>query len=92
MNLSWALATVPKKEVKRRVLSTARLERSYDVSSPRYHVATGTDREQDAIEALNSLQTPYTILEDRRKAGIRLDKNVNTQMKDCLARIGYSVS
>ncbi|RDW75864.1 folylpolyglutamate synthase [Coleophoma crateriformis] len=52
--------------------------------------ATITEWMQDAIEALNSLQTPYEILEARRKAGIRLDKNVNVQMKDCLARIGYS--
>lgn len=46
---------------------------------------------QDAIDALNSLQTPYNIIEARRKAGIRPDAASIKEMKVYLERIGYSV-
>lgn len=46
---------------------------------------------QDAIDALNSLQTPYAIIEARRKAGIRPDETSILEMRDYLRRIGYSV-
>lgn len=32
------------------------------------------------------------MLEERRKAGIRLDENVKTEMRAWLKRIGHSVS
>jgi hypothetical protein len=32
------------------------------------------------------------MLEERRKAGIRLDENVNEEMRAWLKRIGHSVS
>ncbi|KAK3341808.1 tetrahydrofolylpolyglutamate synthase [Lasiosphaeria hispida] len=46
----------------------------------------------DAIDALNSLQTPFAIIEARRKAGIRPDANSVLEMRAYLARIGYSSS
>lgn len=48
-------------------------------------------RLQDAIELLNTLQTPFKILKERRDAGIRIDKSANEEMRKCLAYIGYSV-
>ena len=44
---------------------------------------------QDAIDALNSLQTPFALIEARRKAGIRPDANSVREMRGYLARIGY---
>ena len=46
---------------------------------------------QDAIDALNSLQTPFAVLEARRKAGIRTDATAVREMRAYLARIGHSV-
>ncbi|ORY54852.1 Mur ligase [Pseudomassariella vexata] len=46
----------------------------------------------DAIDALNSLQTPYAIIEARRKAGIRPDAASISEMRVYLRRIGYSPS
>ncbi|KAK7983855.1 folylpolyglutamate synthase [Apiospora arundinis] len=43
----------------------------------------------DAIDALNSLQTPYAIIEARRKAGIRPDATSIAEMRTYLRRIGY---
>lgn len=46
----------------------------------------------DAIDALNSLQTPYPIVEARRKAGIRPDATSIAEMRVYLQRIGYEPS
>ncbi|KAI0149730.1 FolC bifunctional protein [Hypoxylon sp. NC0597] len=46
----------------------------------------------DAIDALNSLQTPYAIVEARRKAGIRPDATSIAEMRVYLQRIGYEPS
>ncbi|KAI1098583.1 FolC bifunctional protein [Jackrogersella minutella] len=46
----------------------------------------------DAIDALNSLQTPYAIVEARRKAGIRPDATSIAEMQVYLRRIGYATS
>ncbi|KAI0505789.1 tetrahydrofolylpolyglutamate synthase [Xylaria bambusicola] len=46
----------------------------------------------DAIDALNSLQSPYAIIEARRKAGIRPDATSIAEMRLYLGRIGYSPS
>ncbi|OTA63996.1 FolC bifunctional protein [Hypoxylon sp. EC38] len=46
----------------------------------------------DAIDALNSLQTPYAIVEARRKAGIRPDASSIAEMRVYLQRIGYKPS
>ena len=46
---------------------------------------------QDAIDALNSLQTPFAVIEARRKAGIRPDATSIKEMRAYLARLGYSV-
>lgn len=44
----------------------------------------------DAIDALNTLQTPFAVIEARRKAGIRPDAQSVKEMRAYLARIGYS--
>ncbi|RGP74797.1 folylpolyglutamate synthase [Fusarium longipes] len=51
-----------------------------------------TYNRQDAIDALNSLQTPYDIVEARRKAGIKPNAVSIQEMKTYLHRIGYSPS
>ncbi|KAI1334104.1 FolC bifunctional protein [Xylariaceae sp. FL0016] len=56
-------------------------------------MATITGRSyNDAIDALNSLQTPFAILEARRKAGIRPDAGSIAEMRSYLRRIGYAPS
>ncbi|KAL7620229.1 Folylpolyglutamate synthetase [Parahypoxylon ruwenzoriense] len=55
--------------------------------------ATHTGRTyNDAIDALNSLQTPYVVVEARRKAGIRPDASSIAEMQVYLHRIGYAPS
>ncbi|CAM1504511.1 Fc.00g021020.m01.CDS01 [Cosmosporella sp. VM-42] len=44
----------------------------------------------DAIDALNSLQTPFAIIEARRRAGIRPDAASIKEMRAYLRRIGYT--
>ncbi|KAI1762314.1 FolC bifunctional protein [Hypoxylon sp. FL1150] len=46
----------------------------------------------DAIDALNSLQTPYAIVQARRKAGIRPDAASVAEMQVYLRRVGYAPS
>ncbi|KAI4601009.1 Folylpolyglutamate synthetase [Pestalotiopsis sp. 9143b] len=46
----------------------------------------------DAIDALNSLQTPYAIIEARRKAGVRPDAASIAEMRVYLRRIGLTPS
>ncbi|KAK0631626.1 putative folylpolyglutamate protein [Immersiella caudata] len=46
----------------------------------------------DAIDALNSLQTPFAIIEARRKAGIRPDATSVQEIRGYLHRIGYTPS
>lgn len=52
--------------------------------------ATAGRTYNDAIDALNSLQTPYDVIEARRKAGIRPDAASVREMRAYLARVGYS--
>ncbi len=66
--------------------------RTYDVSYTSWTPIRTTHAIKDAIDALNTLQTSFRVLEERRKAGIRLDENVNAEMRAWLKRIGYSVS
>ncbi|KAL2157172.1 hypothetical protein VTH06DRAFT_6393 [Thermothelomyces fergusii] len=51
--------------------------------------AAATRTYNDAIDALNSLQTPYAVIEARRRAGIRPDAASVREMRAYLARIGY---
>ena len=46
---------------------------------------------QDAIDALNSLQTPFAVIEARRKAGIKPNEASMHEMRVYLTRIGYTV-
>lgn len=46
---------------------------------------------QDAVDALNTLQTPFAVIEARRKAGVRPDEASVREMRAYLARIGYTV-
>ncbi|GAP88765.1 putative folylpolyglutamate synthase [Rosellinia necatrix] len=56
-------------------------------------MATETARTyNDAIDALNSLQTPYAIIEARRKAGVRPNATSIAEMRAYLGRIGYTLS
>ncbi|KAK4246229.1 Mur ligase [Corynascus novoguineensis] len=50
---------------------------------------TRTRTYNDAIDTLNSLQTPYAVIEARRAAGIRPDAASVREMRAYLARIGY---
>ncbi|KAK3335297.1 tetrahydrofolylpolyglutamate synthase [Cercophora scortea] len=53
--------------------------------------STSTSRTyNDAIDALNSLQTPFAVIEARRKAGIKPGATSIQEMRTYLARIGYS--
>ncbi|OAA81103.1 Folylpolyglutamate synthetase [Akanthomyces lecanii RCEF 1005] len=52
---------------------------------------TTTRSYNDAIDALNTLQTPYEVIEARRKAGVKPDAASIKEMRTYLNRIGYSV-
>ncbi|OAR02505.1 hypothetical protein LLEC1_05451 [Akanthomyces lecanii] len=54
--------------------------------------ATTTRSYNDAIDALNTLQTPYEVIEARRKAGVKPDAASIKEMRTYLNRIGYSTS
>ncbi|KAF9869962.1 folylpolyglutamate synthase [Colletotrichum karsti] len=47
---------------------------------------------KDAVDALNTLQTPFAVIEARRKAGVRPDEASIKEMRAYLARIGYTTS
>ncbi|KAK3329110.1 Mur ligase [Apodospora peruviana] len=53
-------------------------------------MASKTRTYNDAIDALNSLQTPFAVIEARRKAGVRPDAVSVKEMRTYLTRIGYS--
>ncbi|KAM6532096.1 Folylpolyglutamate synthetase [Fusarium solani] len=57
-----------------------------------YTMASSSRSYNDAIDALNSLQTPFDIIEARRKAGIRPDAVSIKEMRTYLHRIGYTPS
>lgn len=45
---------------------------------------------KDAIDALNTFQTPFAVIEARRKAGIRPDESSVREMKAYWARLGHT--
>ncbi|KAH8770921.1 Mur ligase [Diaporthe sp. PMI_573] len=45
---------------------------------------------EDAIDALNTFQTPFAVIEARRKAGIRPDESSVREMKAYWARLGHT--
>ncbi|KAJ0339633.1 hypothetical protein COL154_011309 [Colletotrichum chrysophilum] len=47
---------------------------------------------KDAVDALNTLQTPFAVIEARRKAGVRPDEASVKEMRAYLARIGYTTA
>ncbi|KAG8422039.1 Folylpolyglutamate synthetase [Metarhizium acridum] len=53
-------------------------------------MATVNRTYNDAIDALNSLQTTYAVIEERRKLGIKPDASSIREMRAYLARIGYT--
>ncbi|KAK0383953.1 hypothetical protein NLU13_8042 [Sarocladium strictum] len=55
-------------------------------------VMTATRTYDDAIDALNTLQTPFKQLQARHKAGIKPDASFVHEMRVCLGRIGYTPS
>ncbi|WQF87092.1 Putative folylpolyglutamate synthetase, mur-like, catalytic domain superfamily [Colletotrichum destructivum] len=54
-------------------------------------MATAGRTYNDAVDALNTLQTPFAVIEARRKAGIRPDEASVKEMRAYLARVGYSI-
>jgi folylpolyglutamate synthase len=58
-------------------------------SSSAIHVQA--NNHQNAVDLLNTLQTPFRVLRKRRDAGTRLDETVNDDVRKCLDQIGYSV-
>ncbi|KAG6027046.1 methionine-synthesizing 5- methyltetrahydropteroyltriglutamate--homocysteine methyltransferase, partial [Claviceps citrina] len=60
--------------------------------APARRMTTSSRTYADAVDALNSLQTPYAVVEARRKAGIRPDASSMREMRAYLARIGYTPS
>ncbi|KAJ8070391.1 hypothetical protein OCU04_000767 [Sclerotinia nivalis] len=57
----------------------------------RKFIATMAERTyDDAINALNTLQTPYEVLKKRWEARIKLDEGANQEMRQHLTRIGYT--
>ena len=46
---------------------------------------------QDALECLNSLQTPFAILEERRRLGLKLDASAIDEMRQWVRRAGHEV-
>ncbi|KAF7559376.1 hypothetical protein G7046_g4772 [Stylonectria norvegica] len=53
-------------------------------------MASSSRSYNDAIDALNSLQTPFAVLEARRKAGLKPDAASIKEMRAYLRRIGYT--
>jgi folylpolyglutamate synthase len=64
--------------------------RTYNVGNDQIPLDSVLTNAQDAIDALNSLQTPYAVIEARRRAGIRPDAASVREMRAYLARIGYA--
>ncbi|ATZ45678.1 hypothetical protein BCIN_01g04170 [Botrytis cinerea B05.10] len=58
--------------------------------SRRFIATMGERTYDDAINALNTLQTPYEVLKKRWEAGIKLDEGANREMRQHLTRIGYT--
>ena len=67
--------------------------RNYAVSFQRRvsHLAC-TKSDQDAIVALNSLQTSFAVLEERRKQGHKMDDSAVHEMRQWISRAGHAVS
>ncbi|KAF4626040.1 hypothetical protein G7Y89_g12124 [Cudoniella acicularis] len=55
----------------------------------RYSVLTNRTYDE-ALDLLNTLQTPYEVLKDRREKGIRIDVEANEEMRRCLGKMGYT--
>ncbi|KAJ0122251.1 tetrahydrofolylpolyglutamate synthase [Diaporthe amygdali] len=52
--------------------------------------AAPTRTYEDAIDLLNTFQTPFAVIEARRKAGIRPDESSVREMRAYWARLGHS--
>ncbi|KAI9171688.1 Folylpolyglutamate synthase [Paramyrothecium foliicola] len=53
-------------------------------------MASSSRSYNEAVDALNSLQTPYAVLEARRKAGIKPNGSSVNAMREYLTRIGHT--
>lgn len=65
--------------------------RTYDVSFLSFLFRVSTNHVQDAINHLNTLQTPYAELKRQWDAGIIRGAEDLQHTKDCFARLGYVV-
>ena len=50
-----------------------------------------TKSNQDAITSLNSLQTSFAVLEERRRQGHKMDDSAVREMREWISRAGYNV-
>ena len=66
-------------------------EQNLQRKSPYPLQSTRAHQTQDAVDLLNTLQTPYAVLRQQGEAGIRIDKSANEETRKCLTQIGYSV-
>lgn len=78
--------------------SSSPLGRTYNVlppqtpSQPPFRTQLTLPIPQDAIDALNTLQTPHSVIAARRAANVRPDAHSLAEMRAYLSRIGYSPS
>jgi hypothetical protein len=53
--------------------------------------STKSNTSQDAVDLLNTLQTPFGVLKKRWDAGVHIDEVKNLELRTSLSQIGYSV-
>ena len=50
-----------------------------------------TDEPKDAVTALNTLQTPFAVLEERRKKGLKMNDSALDEMRQWILHSGHTV-
>jgi hypothetical protein len=64
--------------------------RTYEVGHPAF-LQTQANNTQDAVDLLNTLQTPFEALKKQRDIGIRPSETANSELRKYLDQTGYSV-
>jgi hypothetical protein len=68
------------------------MERTYGVSPPRsYALKHKLIATQDAVAALNTLQSNFAIIDAIRKSGKKMNETAIPEMIDWLNKLGYQV-
>ena len=65
--------------------------RTYVVSALYKAFVASLTQSQEAVTALNSLQTSFAVLEERRRAGLKMDDSAVHEMRQWLSRAGHTV-